>query len=136
MASILITILSFKKCDLPILSTCDTEHLQADKWFEERSSKGAKVIPAEVQQGQRWQARQGMLCKHLNAVLLQVKLLQSLQMEERHKGEEDKKQDKQVQIQGDTELSNADGRIICSTLSLSNKDQKAMLSKREFALSI
>lgn len=35
------------------LPTCDTEHLQADKRFEGRSSQGAEVISAEVQKGQR-----------------------------------------------------------------------------------
>lgn len=40
--------------DFTITSTCDTEDLQADEGFEEWGSQSAEVIPAEVQQSERW----------------------------------------------------------------------------------
>lgn len=38
-----------------------------------------KIVPAQVQQSQRAQTNQGLVCHCLNAVVLQVELLQSLQ---------------------------------------------------------
>lgn len=68
------------------LPTCDTEHLQADERLERRGSQSAEVISAKVQQGQRWQARQSLLCQQLYAVFLQVKFLQTLQQKDIQQG--------------------------------------------------
>lgn len=53
--------------------------MQASQGLQGLTADGTQLIPAEVKQGQGGEPCQGLVLQQLNAVFLQVQLLQSLE---------------------------------------------------------